>query len=124
MPTNNIIEFKIKRKSEVFFYRVDTEDGKGRFGVHYRFGDDISDSQLNEANTVCDTIAYREHYKAHIGKYPDDDTKVSFGMPGRVHDVSFMDIPSVDVYKVAELIANYLKVSCMTPITNPVIMST
>ena len=122
MPSN-IIDFKFKRKSEVVFYKEDTEGGS-RFGVHYRIGDDIDDSRLEEVKATCDTIAYREHYRVHLGKYPENELKVYFRMPGRVHNVSFMDIPSIDVYKVAELIAEYLKVNCTTPFTNPIILTT
>lgn len=122
MPSN-IINFKLKRKSEVTFYKEDTKNGS-RFGVHYRIGDDIDDSKLEEVKSACDTIAYREHCRAHLGKYPEGNIKVYFKMPGRVHNVSFMDIPSIDVYKVAELIAEYLKVTCSTPFTNPIVITT
>ena len=123
MP-NNIINFStFKRKSEVIFYKEDTKDGS-RFGVQYLIGDDIDNSKLEEVNAAIDTIAYREHYKAHLGEYPKNDLKVHFKMPGRVHNISFMDIPSIDVYRVAELIAEYLKVTCSTPYTNPVIVTT
>lgn len=122
MPSN-IIDFKLKRKSKVIFYKEDTEEGS-RFGVYYRIGDDIDDSKLEEANAAIDTIAYREHCRAHLGRYPENDLKVYFKMPGRVHNVSFMDIPSIDVYRVAELIAEYLKVNCSTPYTNPITVTT
>lgn len=122
MP-NNIINFTFKRKSEVIFYKETTKDGT-RFGVHYRIGDDIEESRLDEVKAVCDTIAYREHCRSHLGKYPENDLKVYFKMPGRVHNVSFMDIPSIDVYRVAELIAEYLKVNCSTTFTNPLIVTT
>lgn len=122
MP-NNIINFVPRRRSEVIFYKEDTKNG-ARFGVHYRIGDDIADNRLDEVKSACDTIAYREHYKFHLGKYPDHDLKVYFKMPGRVHNVSFIDIPSSEVYRVAELIANYLKVSCITSFNNPLIVTT
>lgn len=122
MPSN-IIDFKLKRKSEVIFYKEDTSSGS-RFGVHYYIGDNIDDSKLEEAKTACDTIAYKEHYKSHLGKYPEGDFAVNFRMPGRDHNVSFMDIPSIDVYRVAELIAEYLNVNCSTTFTNPLIVTT
>lgn len=120
---NNIINFTFKRKSEVIFYREDTKEG-ARFGVHYRIGDDVDEGKLDEVKAACDTIAYREHCRAHLGKYPEGDLKVYFKMPGRVHNVSFMDIPSIDVYHVAELIAEYLKVPCTTSFNNPLIVTT
>lgn len=122
MP-NNIIDFTLKRKSEVIFYRENTKYGS-RFGVQYRIGDDINDSELDEVKATCDTIAYREHYKIHSGKYPESDLPVSFKIPGRVYNVSFMDISGIDVYHVAELIAEYLKVNCSTSLINPLIINT
>lgn len=122
MP-KNIINLKKKRKSEVIFYKEDTKEGS-RFGVSYRIGDDIDDCKLEEVKTTCNTIAYREHYRAHLGKYPEVDIKVNFKMPGRLHNISFMDISSMDAYKVAELIAEYLNVVCVTPFTNPIIVTT
>lgn len=121
MP-NNIINFALKRKSEVIFYKENTKDGV-RFGVQYYIGDDIDDSKLDRVKSVCDTIAYREHYKAHLGKYPENNFRVCFEMPGRIHSVSFMDIPSANVYRVAELIAKYLKVNCSTTYTNPLVIA-
>lgn len=122
MP-RNVIDFKIKKKSEVIFYKENTNYGS-RFGVKYRIGDDIDDTRLDEVKTACDTIAYREHCRAHLGKYPESDFNVHFNMPGRIHSISFMDIPSIDVYRVAELIAEYLNVRCVTSITNPLIVTT
>lgn len=122
MP-NNIIYFAPKKRSEVIFYKENTKAGT-RFGVHYRIGDDIDDTMLDEIKATCDTIAYREHCRSHLGKYPDDDVKVYFEMPGRVHNVSFMDIPSIDVYRIAELISECLKVNCTTSFNNPLIVTT
>lgn len=121
---NGIINFTtFERKSKVIFYKETTKNGS-RFGVQYHIGDDIDDSELDMVKSACDTIAYREHYKVHLGKYPENDLNIYFRIPGRVCNISFMDISSIDVYRVAELIAEYLKVRCSTEFSNPLIVTT
>ena len=54
-----------------------------QYGIKYVFGDNYTDEDVVTLNKMCDTITYREHYFACIGKYPEDNAIVSYNIPGR-----------------------------------------
>lgn len=105
-------------KSKVVLFKECTKHGD-RFAVSYRFGDEFDSKTVEKLAVLCDTVAFREHYKYLFGKYPEmlDDIQI-FKMPSRVYCVSFMDTDMIPALRTAECISNILKVECDYTFTN------
>lgn len=116
MSIINYTDFK--KKSKVILFKEHTKHGD-RFAVSYQFGDEFDSKTVEKLAVLCDTIAFREHYKYLFDKYPEmHDAIQIFKTPSRVHCVSFMSTDMIPALRTAECISNILKVECNCTFTN------
>lgn len=98
-----------EEKSTVDVY-INNGYSNPQYGIHYIFGVDIPDCEIEEKSRICDTITFREIHRFATGEYPDTCKIVDYNIHTREHHVLFRDIPISFVESAAINIANLLGV--------------